>query len=168
MEITGSLTVLFEGGKYTAMKMAFYGLNEPRPEYEWLYWSGPDGVYAMGGVSPTDTFVVKELELKYPATVGDRWRYHSVSYSLSRRKFYIGDTLTYSLAAKDVPVVTPAGTYKCFVYQFSKRYSDDILAVYDFKYYYAPCIGHIRYSSAPQEHPTDFLDEFIFLSHQLY
>lgn len=167
MEITGAMTVSFGGQNYTVSKMAFYGLSEGLPEYQWLYWKGSDGVYLMGGVSPTDTFIVKELELKFPANIGDSWQYRSVAYSLNNKKFYISDTLTYSLIGKDVSIETSAGNFKCYVYQFSKRYYDDILAVYDFKYYYTPDVGHIRYTSAPQEHPTDFLDEYVFLNGQI-
>ena len=71
MEITGTMTVSYGGQNYNVAKMAFYGLSEGLPEYQWLYWKGSDGVYLMGGISPTDTFVVKELKLKYPANVGD-------------------------------------------------------------------------------------------------
>jgi hypothetical protein len=167
MEITGSLPVVFQGEKYTAMKMAFYGLNEPQPEWEWLYWNGPEGVYAMGGVSPTDTFVVKELELRYPAAVGDKWRYHSVSYSLSRRKFYISDTLIYSLVAKDVAVVTPAGSFRCYQYRFSQKPADDVGAIWDYNFYYSLGNGHVAEKTISQL-DGGTKDEYVLLSDQLY
>lgn len=163
MEITGTLQISYGGQTYTAMKMAFYGINEPLPEYQWLYWSGSDGVYLMGGVSPTDTFVVKELELKYPATVGDTWRYRSVAYSLSRAKFYIRDTLTYSLAAKDVSLETPAGNFKCYVYEFVKWPEDDVPDNWHYKYFYSPGVGLIGNITTSETEGGAVKEEFLLL-----
>lgn len=166
MEITGSILVSFQGENYTAMKMTVHSITQSRPEFQWLYWNGPDGVYSMGGISPTDTFIVKELQLKYPVSVGDTWRCQSVAYSSDRGKFYINDTLKYSLIAKDVSVITPSGTFKCFQYQFSKRPADDIVAIWDYNFYYTPGIGQIAEESISHtDHTTK--DKYVLITHQL-
>lgn len=166
MEITGTMTVNYGGQNYTVAKMAFYGIGEPMPEYQWLYWKGSDGVYFMGGVSPTDTFVVKELELKYPASVGDSWQYRSVAYSRDRKKFYISDTLTYSLVGKDVPFVTTAGSFKCYQYRFSQKPADDVGAIWDYNYYYSAGIGLIAEETKSQLDGST-KDKFVLLTYQV-
>ncbi len=163
MEITGTMIVSYGGQNYTVSKMMFYGKNQSPPEYQWLYWNGPDGVYAMGGVSPTDTFVVKELELKYPSEVGDRWQYRSVAYSFNRKEFYIRDTLTYSLVGKEVPVETPAGKFKCYQYRFSQKPADDVGAVWDYNFYYSLGTGHVAEETISQLDGTT-KDKYVLLT----
>ncbi|MBW7889223.1 MAG: hypothetical protein H3C35_12830 [Bacteroidetes bacterium] len=143
MEITGMMTVSYSGQNYTVAKRAFYPVSEGVPEYQWLYWKGPDGIYFMGGVSPTDTFIVKELELKYPANVGDTWKCRSVAYSLSRKEFYVNDTLTYTLIGNDVLIETAARNFKCYQYRFSQKPADDVGDIWDYNYYYSVETGLI-------------------------
>lgn len=163
MEITGTMTVSYSGENYIVSKMAFYGLSEGIPEYQWLYWTGSDGVYFMGGVSPTDTFIVKELELKYPAAVGDSWQYRSVAYSLDRKKFYISDTLTYSLVGKDIPLETPAGNFKCYVYEFIKWPENDVPDNWHYQYYYSPNLGLIGNITTSETEGGAVKEEFLLL-----
>ncbi len=114
-EITGTMDVIYEGQKYTVAKVAYYNEGEPKPDHQWLLWKGPNGIYNMGGISSTDTFIVKELKLKYPAKVGDRWKVPQIAYSRDRLEFYISDTLDFQLFSNNEVLETPVNTFKCLL-----------------------------------------------------
>lgn len=120
----------------------------------------------MGGVSPTDTFVVKELELKYPASVGDTWQCRSVAFSRDRKIFYISDTLTYSLVEKDVQLETPAGSFKCYQYRFSQKPADDVGDIWDYNYYYTEGKGLVAEETKSQLMGTT-MDKFVLNTYQI-
>lgn len=121
-----------------------------RLPFEWLRWEASDGVYVGGGISETNTLTTKLIELKYPAEVGDTWDVINISYSLSNKRFYISDTVKYTLIARDKEFTTPAGRFRCHVYQYSKRPADDIAAIWDYRYYFAPGIGLVGYFAVNQ------------------
>lgn len=140
-EIIGTMDVTYKGKKYKVAKIAYYNEGESIPDYQWLKWKGPDGIYNMGGVSSTDTFIVKELELKYPANVGDKWQVSQISYSRDRLEFYISDTLDFQLFSNNEILETPADTFKCIVYGFIKWPAEDVAIDWTYKYYYNVNIG---------------------------
>src|SRR5690606_10832410 len=41
--------------------------NGTEPPYKWLRTNGPNGLYVMGGVAPTDSFYTLAVRYKYPA-----------------------------------------------------------------------------------------------------
>jgi hypothetical protein len=45
-----------------------------RSPAQWLFRKGIDGVYMIGGISPTDTLAAEFLWLKHPSRWGDAWR----------------------------------------------------------------------------------------------
>jgi len=141
MEITRQISVTHEGETLLASAMTYYPRGSERPDYEWLLLNGINGLYIVGGISSTDTLVIKNLELKFPAEVGDSWPVPNVRYSLSDERFYISDTLAYSLVAKDEELQTPAGNFKCYVYKYSRKPADDVSAIWDYYFYYASGIG---------------------------
>jgi hypothetical protein len=143
-EITGSLKIMYNSQQYTVTKMASYSIHDLKPPYQFLYWNGPDGVYVMGGIAPTDTIIVKELMLKYPARVGDTWNMYPINYSYSSGKFNLGTKpQVWSLVSQNISVQTPSGIFNCYQYRFSQHPDDDILDIWDYNYYYAPGLGQI-------------------------
>jgi hypothetical protein len=137
MEITRQISVSHEGETFLAWARTDYPCGSTRPDYEWLFWNGINGLYILGGISAVDTFVINNLELKFPAEIGDSWPVPNVKYSYSDEKFYISDTLNYSLVAKDDELQTPAGNFKCYVYKYSVKPADDVLEYWDYYEYYS-------------------------------
>lgn len=150
MEATGTLDVAYDGASYRVAKLAVYGKSEPVPDYQWLYWNGPEGVYAMGGVSSSDTLIFKELYLKYPSEPGDSWDVHPVAYSYTNRRFYLGVPQRWSLIAKDAPIEIGHEVLLCYQYQFLMKPADDVLSVWAYNNYFIPGIGHIAERSVDQ------------------
>lgn len=64
-----------------------------------------------------------------------------MAYSQYNQRFYILDTFTYTLVAKDEILETPAGKFKCHVYEFIKWPEDDVPDNWHYKYYYSPGVG---------------------------
>ncbi len=145
-EITRKVSVRIDGVTYEASAFLLpYPVNGPRPPFEWLYWNGPEGLYWLGGVSETDTFLYKTLLFKYPANVGDSWRVRRINYNEFDGKFYFFDTLVFGLVSKDEEIETPAGTFKCYVYKYRRRPADDVAEEWDYYHYYYPEIGRVAY-----------------------
>ncbi|GJQ22191.1 MAG: hypothetical protein HBSIN02_25460 [Bacteroidia bacterium] len=128
------------------------GLSPPR--YAWLRSLTSEGVHLIGGISDTDTLLTERIEYKYPAAVGNSWDVRTIAYSLDSLRFYDRDTLTYSLKSTDAEIQTPAGTFRCYLYQFSKRPADDVAAVWDYKYYLVPGKGLVGYFAVSQSDST--------------
>lgn len=141
MEIRRQIRVSHDGERLPASTWIFYPKGKRRPDFEWLAWNGPNGFYSLGGIAETDTFLVKTLQLKFPAQVGDSWPVLILGYSLSDDQFYVADTLTYSLVAKDEEFETPVGKFKCHVYKYSEKPAEDVLEFWDYYNYYSPGIG---------------------------
>jgi hypothetical protein len=68
----------------------------------WYMNFNPSGIPGQGAV----------LIAKYPASVNDTW-------------FYL-DSTTAKLAAKDISVNVPSGTYSCFQYSYTEKHSQDV------------------------------------------
>lgn len=60
---------------------------------------------------------------------------------MERKKFYIKDTVTYSLIAKDETIETPAGKFRCYVYEYVKWPEDDVPDNWHYRHYFSPGIG---------------------------
>lgn len=166
IEVTGTEIVTVEQKAYEAAKLSYSSYSQQPPDYQWLTWSGPEGIYGLGGIASSDTFVVKHLWFKYPAEVGEEWSVPRLYFSRDQKKFYIRDTLTYSLVAKDETLETPAGKFKCYVYQFSKRPEEDVAGVVDYKYYFMPGVGLVGYRAVWQDN-GDLFESFHLWRYQL-
>ncbi|MBI3580437.1 MAG: hypothetical protein HY089_13615 [Ignavibacteriales bacterium] len=143
-EITRQVEVTIDGEKHLASAYTSYLPNNWRPSYEWLYWNGPDGLYQLGGITKTDTFLYKTLMFKYPAKVGESWSFKRIYYGYDQ-KFHFFDTLTVSLLGKNEEIDTPAGKFKCYAYTYRKRPADDVFEEWDYYYYYYAGIGEVAY-----------------------
>jgi len=145
-EITRKVSVNIAGVNYDAAAYLIpYPVNTEPPPFAWLYWNGPDGLYWLGGVSPTDTLLYKTLLFKYPAEMGESWRVIRINYDDYAEKFYFYDTLTVSLVSKNETIETPAGKFKCHVYSYRKKPADDVFVKWDYYHYYIPGLGRVAY-----------------------
>ncbi len=140
IEVTGYEVITYQQQTYQAVKVSYSYSDQPS-DWQWLMWTGPDGIYRLGGISSTDTFVVKYLWLKYPAEVGDKWPVPTIAFSDSEGKLYLKDTLIYSLVSKDDTLETLAEKFKCYVYEYSKRPEDDVAEIWHYKHYFSPGVG---------------------------
>jgi hypothetical protein len=108
----------------------------------WLFWNAPNGLYAKGGISFTDSMFINTLELKYPAIKGESWQVLDFRYSYANELFYVKDTLTYSVVADNDTILTPAGLFAgCYVYNHQVRQASDVSGFDDYYDYYLPKVG---------------------------
>ena len=142
--ITGEITFRDRGTMRRAFAEHFRHIRDGSPpEFTFLRGNAEGGYYVFGGLARTDTLLTSLLNYRYPAKVGEKWPLVRLSFSNERREFYRRDPLTMQLVAKDEPFVTPAGTFRCHVYKFSFKPSDDVLEEWDVYEYYAPGVGRV-------------------------
>jgi hypothetical protein len=145
-EVTRKVPVKINGETYEASAVSPpYPIHGARPVVEWLYWNGPCGLYWLGGIAESDTFLYKTLLFKYPAEVGESWTTVRINYEPYFRGFYFFDTLTVSLVSKEETITTPAGEFKCYLYSYRKRPDDDVYLMWDYYHYFIPDLGRVAY-----------------------
>ena len=143
VKIVGDTTIDYEGQCYrVAIWNDFHPLDEPK-DHRWFFGNGTDGMYLLGGVSSTDTIVVKILYRKYPAQEGDTWRVPRLSYYLLPKEFFFDDSITYTCVSTDEEFETPLGTFVCYVYHYRIKPEEDVLAYWEYYDYFAPDIGNV-------------------------
>ena len=145
VEITDKMTVNYEGESYdAAVQSIFYPVWNQEPDIiKWLYWNGENGLYLLGGISQTDMLIKKILYFNYPVEVGEEWMYPRPVFDMLNLEFFIYDTLTITCVGKNEPFETRAGTFKCYVYKYTRISSDDAVFIWDYYFYYAPGIGQV-------------------------
>jgi hypothetical protein len=143
--IIGQTIVYHNGQQYDVSIAAFfYPSNAAQPvDSKWLYWNGNDGLYILGGLASKDTLIDKLLYLKYPVARGDTWIAPHLTYDLILNRFFVDDTLSYNCVSTDEELVTPAGTFQCYVYHHRIRPEEDVLEYWDYYEYYALGIGKV-------------------------
>ena len=142
VHITRKVPVTHEGKSFDAFTESVILSDGKLPSWEWLYGNDDGGLYALGGIAPTDTFVLKTLHRKYPGKSGESWLVFNLTYRLSStKKFEILDTLMVDLLTTDELFETPAGTFECYVYRYTYDTGDDVFIKWDVLEYYAPGIG---------------------------
>lgn len=141
-EIVAETTVTYAEQAYkVALSNGFYAVPSVPSHVNWLLWNGEDGLYLLGGMSSNDTLVHKILHAKYPVQQGDSWQVSWLYYIWEPGNFVIEDTETITCIAINKKFETPAGTFRCYVYQFRRQTVDDVAAKSDFYEYYAPGVG---------------------------
>src|SRR3972149_404126 len=66
-EISREMLVIAEGRAHQAAVRTFTDLTTNiQSNIEWLFWNGPDGLYLLGGISDSDSNIVKHFYLKNP------------------------------------------------------------------------------------------------------
>ena len=141
MEILDTIRIEYAGKNYTVYKQVTYFEGTSKPNIHHLYWNGPEGTYYMGAITDNDTLLIKSLAYKYPAEIGDSWERLVIDYSNPAEKFYIADTLTFSLIDKGVKYQSEIGDFNCYLYEFQGYPSPDIPTNWRFKYYLSPGNG---------------------------
>ncbi len=142
VEIINELPLGYNGTNFDAFVETGYFVNSEPASWLWIYDNASDGLYFFGGVSPTDTLIVKELWRKYPGQAGESWLVSLMIYrSLTTFKFEIADTQKVDLIATNEPFETPLGNLRCYVYRYPYPVSDDVFPEWDAFEYYAPGIG---------------------------
>jgi hypothetical protein len=162
-EVTRTYPAGFYGGTVMAYTMTNYRKGSPPSPIEWLRWSGPDGIYDLGGVSPSDTFFTEIQHLKYPAAVGESLEVPSLVYS--EGGFFITDTLTHIVVANREKLWTPAGVFTCFVVEYRRRIADDVHERWVYRHYYSPGVGWVGYIARGEI--LGFVHEQLLLSEYL-
>lgn len=115
----------------------------PAP-YAWLLVNGPGGLMEFGGVSARDTFVVHDnLSRKYPGNPGDSWHTNRLGYRFSTQQFEILDEVEVRIVATDSLLVTPAGSFRCYVYNYIIRMAEDVGSYWSVYEFYAPGVGMV-------------------------
>lgn len=141
-EVLNKTDMDIKGSKVTAYGMNYYLRGSLPPDYQWLYTNSSDGLYVLGGLTKTDTFVTKYLKQKYPATKEDSYQVPRLVYSRSNEIFYIKDTLMFSLVSTSDTLETPAGKFTgCYVYNYRIKQADDVSGFDDFHDYFVPGVG---------------------------
>lgn len=139
--------------------------NGSEPPFKWLYANGPGGLYIMGGVAPTDTFHTAIVKFRYPAKVGQKWMMPQLSFSRSKLEFYISDFLEVTLVDDDSVVVTPAGTFVCYVYRYVVDAGDDVVQDFVYFTYYSPSIGFIKQEERRED--ESLLNEMVLIRYNI-
>ena len=143
-EVTAEVEVPIGDTSYTAYAANFVPFPEGLEPYYWLRRNGANGLYLMGGISDTDTLFVNNVEYKLPAAVGETFTSPRVSFSFDRFEFYQSDTLSITLIDDDREVVTPAGKFECYVYNFQLDAGDDVEVDFDYYLFYSPGVGLVK------------------------
>ncbi len=84
-----------------------------------LFSSDETGVFAAGGISPTDTMISPVLYVPNKAVPDETWNYSPIEYVKTDNKFRLSEAVTMKCIAADSIVSLPAGVFNCAVYQYS-------------------------------------------------
>ena len=117
----------------------FDGVSTP---FRWLWAEGPGGLYAAGGIAPTDTARTWGLAYEYPAREGSKAPLLRLAYSLDTGDYYAQEpAVSQTLVATDEPFETPAGTFQTHVYLYNFMPADDVNVTWNVYRYVAPGVG---------------------------
>lgn len=92
-------------------------------QIQYLYTSTPTGLVRVGGVSPSDSYLVPQTKLKYPSIAGTSWAFSPLRYKEEAGRFFVDDAVSEMRCTKEsVYVTVPAGLFKCIEYEYSFLY----------------------------------------------
>ena len=127
VEITGKTIIEFQGNNYEVFFWNWFNMNSnpPQPEpLKWLVRNEPDGLWEYGMLNDMDTLLLKNLNLKFPANIGDSWPI--MAYLIADTSITVSDTLIMECLDTDKEYITPCGTYQCYVYQYQWNFMDEL------------------------------------------
>jgi hypothetical protein len=119
VEITGKTFIEYQNNSYEVYFWSWYDqyTNPPVPSAQkWLIRNESDGLWEYGMLSDTDTLLLQNRHLKFPANVGDSW--NIFAYLIMDSTIQVSDTLVMECIATDQAFNTPIGTFQCYVYQY--------------------------------------------------
>jgi len=111
--------------------------------FEWLYRNYENGLYQMGGTTPTDSIYTKLLLYKYPVQKGETWTSPHLVYDFGGGKYVVPDSITYTCVDTNALFETPLGSFYCVVYYHREELpEEDVLDRWHFIYeYYSTIVG---------------------------
>ena len=121
--ITGELNIEYQGNNYDVFYWNWFNTNTipPQPEpNKWLIRNEADGLWEYGMLINTDTLLLQNLNLKFPANIGDSWPI--MAYFVTDTSISVGDTLTMECLDTDKEYTTPSGNFQCYVYQYQLEF----------------------------------------------
>jgi hypothetical protein len=123
ISITGTRTVSVSGVDRTVYLWNVHEQtnNTPSPLSLWLE-NRANGNYTLGAQQETASFAFETLHLKYPATAGDRYPLHFLSFATADtgngpQLIPQVDTLEAEVVSVNDTCVVPAGTFACVHYR---------------------------------------------------
>jgi hypothetical protein len=128
-------------------------------EIEWFFRNYEDGLYLLGGSSPSDTAYTRVQYLKYPIAKEYEWNVPHFTFNLMNQKFEIADSENYRCTDTRASFETPLGTFYCTVYNHREEQDEDVLERLDIYEYYAEGIGKVGevtygyFESSPERYP---------------
>lgn len=143
-EVTGEVQVRVGDTSYTAYAANFLPFPPDLEPYYWLQRNGKQGLYIMGGISSTDTLFMNNVHYKLPSEIGETIQTPQLAFSQNRLEFYISDTLSITLIDDDREIVTPAGRFECYVYNFDLSMGDDVEERFDYYLFYSLGVGLVK------------------------
>jgi len=166
-EVTQQVEVPIGDTSYTAYAANFVPFPEGLAPHYWLRRNGELGIYTMGGISDTDTLFINEVEYKLPSEVGETIQTPQISFSYDRFEFYISDTLSITLIDDAREIITPAGTFECYVYRFTLSNGEDVIANWDYLIYYSLGVGLVAQISVTENEPEDIKQEMYLMNYHI-
>lgn len=163
-EVTAKVEVPIGDTSYTAYAANFVPFPEDLEPYFWLRRNGEQGLYSMGGISEADTLFINKVEYKLPSEVGETFQTPQISFSYDQLEFYISDTLSITLVDDDREIVTPAGTFECYVFKFPVSNGDDVPR-WDYYLYYSTGVGLVAQIATSEGEPENIKQEMYLMNY---
>ena len=117
--ITGKLDIEYQGNNYEVFYWNWFDMNTNPPQpvpRKWLIRNEPDGLWEYGMLNDTDTLLLQNLTMKFPANIGDSWPI--MAYIITDTSISVGDTLMMECIDTDQEYITQSGTFQCYVYRY--------------------------------------------------
>jgi hypothetical protein len=141
LAIVGSSEVQYQG---SPVQLYHYNWQPPSPQVgKMLVCNDAAGLCSYGALTAIGTTILgKDLMVKYPAVVGDNWRRAGLRI-YTNGSVTASDTITITCVATNETLVTPAGTFHCYVYSYQNL---DTTVQIESRNYYAVDIGSVGYT----------------------
>lgn len=140
------------------------------PNYQWLRANGEDGLLSFGGISPTDTLLLKSTQYRYPTQTGEQHEFSTLSYSFSKLQFSVQDTIAIETIGTNETFESEWATYKgCYMYRFQEIGKDDAMYIWDHYVYMKPGIGIVAIETIQltSDIPNDLVGQWVLIDYQL-
>lgn len=150
---------------------SIYKLEAVDPEYQWLRANVEEGLVSIGGISPTDTLILKAMHYKYPGKAGDETEYPTLSYSFQDLEFSVQDTITIETIGTNETFESEWATYKgCYLYRFTET-SKDPVYIWDHYVYIKPGMGVVavdtrQHYSGGEDPEDETIGQWVLINYQ--
>jgi hypothetical protein len=165
-----SLLAFLENEQRPAQNSFKYRAADSAPDYQWLRANGEGGLLSFGGISPSDTLLLRNIQYLYPTRAGEQQEFPTLSYSFSKLQFSVQDTITIETIGTNETFESEWATYKgCYVYRFQEVGKEDAVYIWDHYVYIKPGIGVVAVETIQltSDIPNDIVGQWILIDHQL-